>query len=84
MPSTRDSLLASIETLHADAQKLTGNTIEDEPHRQSIRNQISRLKNDTATPYERAWEIFFQVRSRDVYPTIAELKAKHSPIKVPL
>ena len=65
---TRDSLTQSINFLLAEVEKLPDNVFEDTVRRQAIRQSIIHLKNDIATPFERAFEeIFPQVLSHQAF-----------------
>lgn len=62
--TTRDSVLQSIRTLLADAEKLPPNIFDDQAARRSIKQQIANLKNAITTPFEGVGELCFQVRPR--------------------
>ena len=63
--TTRDSVLQSIRTLLADAEKLPPNIFDDQAARRSIQRQIANLKSAITTPFEGVGELCFQVRPHD-------------------
>ncbi|KAL9002867.1 MAG: hypothetical protein Q9188_004233 [Gyalolechia gomerana] len=58
---SRDSLLNSIKSLHIAAEKLPDDVFADHHRRHGLQRQLTRLKNDISTPFERVFgEICFQ------------------------
>lgn len=59
---SRESLLNSIKSLHIAAEKLPDDVFADHHRRHGLQRQLTRLKNDITTAFERVFgEICFQV-----------------------
>ena len=63
-PTTRESVIESIEALLVEAKNLSDDIFEDQISLQSFQRHIIRIKNNTTAPFERVFgEICFQVWS---------------------